>query len=117
MLKKAISKINDNIDKALDYRNKMFRRTLILWGLTALAYAGHYYDYMSGLCYFLQVIFVLSSLVTLAISGFITYVNVVITSKIEAVSFGGAKTQFIVDSVRDAAVEKVRNMKDDVKTK
>lgn len=113
MFKKAITKINNNIDKAMDFRNKMFMRTLILWGLTAAAYAGHYFDFMSALCYFLQVVFVIMSLFTLAISGFITYVQVVITSKVEAVSFGGTKTRMVVDTVRDKAVEKIRDIKEE----
>lgn len=112
MFKKAIAKINGNIDKAMEFRNKMFIRTLTLWGLTGLAYAGHYFDFMSGLCYFLQFIFILISIVPLAIAAFITYVQFVFVSKVEAVSFGGTKTRFVVDAVRDKAIEKVREIKD-----
>lgn len=115
-IKKYISKINENIDKAQAYRNKMGVKTLIAWATVAGAYFLHQYETLNWLLYLIQISAIIYSIWTLAVTVFISYVEFFVISKIEKVSFGGAVTKMAVETGRDMAIEKIRNIKDKKET-
>lgn len=117
MFEKKIAKINENIDKAISYRNKMFLRTLLFWGLFGLGFVAHYYDIMTTLVIIAQVFLLLASIPTLLITLFITYVQFFVISKIDQVSFGKGIVKDVVDASRDMAIEKVRSVTNDSERK
>lgn len=110
--KKYISKINENIDKAQAYRNKMGIKTLAAWGVVGGAYFLHQYETLNWILYLIQFCAIIYSVYTFAVTLFISYVEFFIISKIEKVSFGGTITRMAVDAGRDMAVEKIRSIKD-----
>lgn len=109
--KKYIAKINDNIDKAQAYRNKMLVKSLCAFSLTVGAYFLHQFETLNWLLYMVQFASVVYGVYTLVVAAFISYVEFFVISKIEKVSFGGKVTQMAIEAGRDMAVEKVRSIK------
>lgn len=112
-IKTYISKINENIDKAQEYRNKMAFKSLASIGVFVGCYFAHGYDTMNWLLYIVQLCSVFYTIYTGAVALFITYVEFMVVSKVEAVSFGKGVGRVVVDQTRDMAVDTVRNMKND----
>lgn len=113
--KQYIEKINENIDKAQDYRNKMALKSLASIAAFVGCYFAHSYETMNWLLYIVQFCSVFYTIYTGAVALFITYVEFMVVSKVEAVSFGKGMGRVVVDQTRDMAVDTVRNLKTDNK--
>ena len=110
-IKNYISKINENIDKAEELRNKMFFKFIGSIFLIITCYFAHSYETMEWLLYIIQICSFFYAVYTGFVAGFITYIRLVVGSKVEAVSFGKGVGKVVVDQVRDTAVDKIRNVK------
>lgn len=112
-MKKYIQKVNDNIDKAQDLRNTMAIKALASIGVFISCYFLHAYETMNWLLYLTQVCSVFYFVYNSIVASIITYIEFVVISKVEAVSFGKGMTQSVVEQARDLAVEKARELKKD----
>tara|TARA_Y100000588_G_scaffold275238_2_gene291461 strand:+ start:8605 stop:9024 length:420 start_codon:yes stop_codon:yes gene_type:complete len=108
---KYVKKINDNIDKAQELRNKMALKSLISAGVFGLCYYVHGFDIVDWLMYIIQFFTVIYFIYTTAVAAVITYIEFMVISKVEAVSFGKGTTKFAVEQARDMAVDKARSFK------
>lgn len=109
MLKKMAIKMNESIDKTQAFRNRMLIRTLVLWTFAVLAYFASGDGEMTGSLYAIQIISILASLVTTAISLVIIYVEFFVMSKIGLVT-GNGLAGIVIDQARDIAIDKIRNI-------
>ncbi len=110
-IKKYIEKINDNIDAAQDYRNKMALKSIISIGIFIDCYILHSYDILNFILYMVQFLSVFYTIYTAVVASFITYVEFVIMSKFQALSFGKGAGKMVVEQARDMALDSIREVK------
>lgn len=112
MFKKLVAKMNTSIDYFRGLRNRMFVRTLVLWAIAVGCYLAPMGGEMTFWLHVIQVLSILASIGTMAVTVVITYLEFFVVSKVEAVTMGG-KAGIVVDYARDKAVEKIRDIKDE----
>lgn len=110
MLKRFATKINSCIDKAIELRDRMFLRSMLLLFMMCQCY---FYSYLYGpstLISLISIVSIVSFIYTFAVAGAIFYVQLFILTKIEAIHVGGRVADAIVGHAKDMVIKKARSL-------